>query len=465
MSEFDPALQAWRFQPPALGATVRPAVLGMAAALTAVWYVALVTRFQFDLAQPEHYGLVFNAMLQSLLAGRFDVAPAAIGAEGFLREGRIYSYFGILPALLRLPLLLVPDGLDRDITRISCVIAAGLGAWWQLRAIAAAFSRTGPTALAFALAAGVLLGGPHVQFLRASIYEEVLGWAAAFGALFVLHAMEGLRHGFTARRLALMAGAAGLALLTRVSTGLGLSAGLALLLLVLAWPGGFAPGAWLGALLAARMRPALAILLAALAVTLAINWARWGSPFTVVDLQAHLMNPFYPARMARIAAQSAFNPERLGFGLLYYFAPVWPLYWPGGDLLFGAFQARMVEAELPPASFLLSDPLLMLLAGRFVITWRRQAGNAIALATGLALPALLMLGLVFMNHRYRQEFYPFLLFAALAAPRPTVLPRLAWGLAALGIVSAHGFLWLYHQANYGPADRIVVQSLLRAIGL
>ena len=34
MSEFDPALQAWRFRPPALGATVRPAVLGMAAALT-----------------------------------------------------------------------------------------------------------------------------------------------------------------------------------------------------------------------------------------------------------------------------------------------------------------------------------------------------------------------------------------------------------------------------------------------
>ena len=40
---------------------------------------------------PVHDGMVFNSMLTHLLRGRFDVAPATIGFEGFARNGRIYS--------------------------------------------------------------------------------------------------------------------------------------------------------------------------------------------------------------------------------------------------------------------------------------------------------------------------------------------------------------------------------------
>ena len=98
-----------------------PAVI---AGVLAVWYAALATLFDFKLLTGQPMAMVFNAMLASLLDGRFDVAPDSILLEGFLREGRVYAYFGILPALLRLPLLLVPDGLTINVNRLSVVIAA-----------------------------------------------------------------------------------------------------------------------------------------------------------------------------------------------------------------------------------------------------------------------------------------------------------------------------------------------------
>src|SRR5205809_684359 len=54
---------------------------------------------------PSQRGLTFNSMLLHLLDGSFDVDPETIGDEGVLRGGRVYAYFGIVPALLRLPLL------------------------------------------------------------------------------------------------------------------------------------------------------------------------------------------------------------------------------------------------------------------------------------------------------------------------------------------------------------------------
>ena len=177
------------------------------------------------------------------------------------------------------------------------------------------------------------------------------------------------------------------------------------------------------------------------------------------------MNARFPARLDRIAAGGEFSVGRLPFGLMYYFAPVWPLYWPGGGLIFADYQTRMVEGELPPASFLLSDPLLLLLAARL----RARAAPVMAIASGLALPALLMLGLVFMNHRYRQEFYPLLTFAAFAAiwQRPAGLPalRTCCILAAIGIGFSHLFLLFYTRAGMGPADATAVRMFLRALGL
>ena len=80
-------------------------VLRLLAGVCALWAVFQLTRGSFNFLAPVPFGLTFNSMAAHLLAGRFDVDPAAVGAEGFARDGRIYAYFGIFCALLRLPWL------------------------------------------------------------------------------------------------------------------------------------------------------------------------------------------------------------------------------------------------------------------------------------------------------------------------------------------------------------------------
>ncbi len=66
---------------------------------------------------PSPRGLTFNSMLLHLLNGSFDVDPQTIGDEGILRNGLTYAYFGIAPALLRLPLLVFPGFMSTDYMR------------------------------------------------------------------------------------------------------------------------------------------------------------------------------------------------------------------------------------------------------------------------------------------------------------------------------------------------------------
>jgi hypothetical protein len=56
--------------------------------------------------------LTSNSMLEHLLRGQYDVDPNIVGTEGYLRDGRVYAYWGVFCALLRLPLTLIPGGLQ-----------------------------------------------------------------------------------------------------------------------------------------------------------------------------------------------------------------------------------------------------------------------------------------------------------------------------------------------------------------
>src|SRR5229473_7397933 len=96
--------------------------------LPAVGYYALLLTAggSSGLFAPVMHGLTFNSMLLHLLHGRFDVDPAVIGYEGYLRDGSVYAYFGLLPALLRAPFLLLPDFATTDFTRFSCLLADSL---------------------------------------------------------------------------------------------------------------------------------------------------------------------------------------------------------------------------------------------------------------------------------------------------------------------------------------------------
>ncbi|WP_205665031.1 hypothetical protein, partial [Acetobacter cibinongensis] len=54
--------------------------------------------------------LTFNSMMDHMLHGRFDVDPYCVQKEGFLRNGRVYAYWGIFPAFLSALLEIRCDG-------------------------------------------------------------------------------------------------------------------------------------------------------------------------------------------------------------------------------------------------------------------------------------------------------------------------------------------------------------------
>jgi hypothetical protein len=334
----------------------------------------------------------------------------------------------------------------------------------------------------------IVLGGAEIGYLRPSVYQEVIFWAIAFAAVFVYFAVKGLVSGqFTGSTLSWMAFAAGFATLTRVSTGLGLSAALGLLLLVL---------------LAQKLRARRAlstrrflIPIAVLAVFFiavgTVNYYRWGNPVTFSG-RSYVGYLYDPNRLLPMRLYGLFNLVRIPFGLSYYFLPIWVLRGGDGRLLFEGTQIRLMDTvELPPSSFFLTDLLpiafivflaMALWAGRRSLARSLRAGwgfaqgeetqppfrlfspaQGLALAAGLAVPCFLMLICAWMAYRYRMEFYPeidllaFLgLYATVSDPalQARFNRRRRWMMTAamISIVSAFAAMFLYKLSGGGGAQ-------------
>jgi len=457
----------------------------------AVYYALPLAMHLDELLLPAIRGFTFNSMLDHLLHGRFDVDPAVIGDEGFVRGGRTYTYFGIFPALLRLPLLWSGRLGSADITWLSTLAAVVFGTFYKLRAVAAVqrqLPETGWTAMVFlALVVSIALGGAQIQFLRPSIYQEVVSWAAALAAAFVYYAVRGLlvERQFDAGLLTAMAILAGLALLTRVSFGVGLYLALGFLILTIAWPTDRRPirakaGVLIRRVLAPDCVRAGVILLLFAALCGVVNYGRFGNPLIFADFHLHIIDQIrYPDRILRLDRYGEFNLGRLWFGLQYYWLPLWAIIRPDGQFLFHEFQQRMVDAnEMPPSSFFLSDPLLVLLCGMFVrALWRKQwAGTglqplqrrSLALLAGFGGQILLILVASSMTFRYRMEFYPSLelmaflgFYAICAADAPSamtehpILSRAIWACALWSVIAAHALMILYRSSEFGPASVVL----------
>jgi hypothetical protein len=470
-----------RWWAPALGAAV------------VAYYALVLTNGRLDLWTPALWpgwsgwrrmlGFTFNSMLLHLLHGEFDVDPEAIQWEALVRGGKTYAYFGILPALVRLPLLPFVDLRTTDVSALTCLLAVALAAAAKLAALAAIWRRApdaGARRPAFvAVAVVTVLGGAQLQFLRVSVYQEAVLWAATCAAGFVALAVVCLvvRREFSGPALVALGALAGLAVLARVSTGLGLCVAFVALLARLA-----VRDARDGRLRAGRFAApvvALALLVAAAGV---VNYERLGNPlaFHAPALQTISHPPPFP----QLDHYGVFNLVRAPYGVMYYFAPVWVLRDGHGGLLFHAFRERVFDlVELPPSSFLVSDPLLLLLAalGLGVVFGRRppvglDAWSARGIAAGLAVPPALMLVALAMTFRYRMEFYPLLeLLALLALACSPVVARAGASargrralivLAVVSVVVAHALVLLYKATTLGNLDPAVdlVEAYRTTIG-
>lgn len=408
----------WR---PASRTSARAVFGGLALALLVfVYYVGLVTQFSYELWPTTSGGFVFNSQSRALLDGRLDIDPKVIGNEGFERDGRTYTYFGLWPALLRLPLA---NQLWRDWTSLSCALAATLAA---LALISAAAATAAPAerpltrAIALTLAASFVLSGPQVELLgKPSVYVEAVLWAYAAACVFLCAALP-LLYGRTATtaRLTVLAACAAVALLARVSTGLALYVAFAAFVCVLAWRAIQTAGAW--RTLLRRLLPGLALLAAAVLVTAVVNTQRWGRPFEFAPLT---LNKYYaadPVRLERLARHGAFSLARLPDALSYYAAPGWFFAAPAGSARAVRVDDLFDGPEGPPIGIPQAQGLWLALA--VLGAWACISGRAgialrpgvAALALGLAIGPLLIASYHYLAFRYRTEFAPpILLFALL----------------------------------------------------
>jgi hypothetical protein len=431
-----------------------------------VYYWALLSDGRFLAVEPIPLGLTFNSMIDYLSRGRFDIDPSIIYDEGFVRDGRTYAYFGVLPALFRLPLLIWPRFAGVDLTVISCAIAATLAAIAKFATVRQARQVMGDAPYArrvtlFAMAI-VIFGGAQVQFLRPAIYQEPLYWASAIAAAFVLLAFRWCvdAPGRRAWHLVAMATLAGLCLLTRVSTSIGLygaCGGVMLIPMIAAWRARH-QGASMASAFRAAVVPSL-ILVAFAVVCGFINYERWGWPLTFADFRYYNLLVAVDPNLTILATYGYFNLSRLWFGLSFYFVPIWMIIGSDGHFLFHAVQERLFFlVEPPPATFLASDPFLCLLTC-LGFAWLLRARGAATdrltawlVAIGLLIPCILILIAISVVFRYRMEFYPFFEFLALFGlfrlrskfvAYPRLLTWMCGVMVAVGIVFSHLFLVAY----------------------
>ena len=148
--------------------------------------IGLFTQGTFD---PGHrttgdpQALYYDAQARAILHGRLDVPARSLGAEAITYHGRVYGYFGIAPALLRLPIMVFYPHGDPNLAPWSFLAAfvtialATLGIWRVVQ------RRWGVTAspVVEALLLLVVVAGSPVMFLtaRPDVYEEAILWGVA----------------------------------------------------------------------------------------------------------------------------------------------------------------------------------------------------------------------------------------------------------------------------------------------
>lgn len=157
--------------------------------LICAWFV---TWGDWKLFEPEDFCGFYDAQARSIIAGHLNVPPAAIGSEAFSFQGKTYGYFGIGPALLRIPLVVAFQNMDGRWSRLMMMIACTINlicAYCILQTILgdrAVNSRPQRVLHSlFILCAGI--GSTNVFLVaRSFTYHEAIMWAGTFALLFTL---------------------------------------------------------------------------------------------------------------------------------------------------------------------------------------------------------------------------------------------------------------------------------------
>jgi hypothetical protein len=401
--------------------TKKPALFWIILGAAIFWYLGLITNFDFNVFTSEPFGRVFNQMLQRLLSGRFDIDFDVIRGEGYLHNGQLVSYFGVFPALLRLPFAAFVD-LDRiSLSRISCLLGLCVCAFVQLQMLWTAHQmldkRHRHLWLWGAFAVALLLTGPQLTLtFSAFVYNEPIIWAAACAMLFscvVLGELQKPTH--SAHKNYLLAVLVGISFLCRPTTGIGLLVAFGVVIAHFEWrlrrarklvprPPDFGASSTL---------ISVAILFVFGIFVAWIDFSRFGNIFTFNNPQENLIVMSDPRRMKVAAEHGLFEFVRLIPNFSYYF-----LGFPIEKLLPNLWATHYDDVGGPRSALLIKETVLIFAAalGAKELIGRLRENSAWIPVAGAVLGdaaiVLLLLGLPMTNYRYQMDLQP--LFSLLA---------------------------------------------------
>ena len=359
---------------------------------------------------------IYDVQARALLHGHFWLPPGHIGAEAFVVNGHEFTYFGIFPSLLRMPIFFVTSSLDGRlfapsilaswvVTAVFCSLLL-----WRVRIfLRGNASLPWVEAVSYGVLLFSILAGSMLVFLasRPDVYNEDQAWSVAL-ACASLFALVGVIEKPSSRRIILCGAFVLLTNLNRSTTGY---AAIVAMFMLAGW---FALGR------AGQVRKSRAITLGAaalpaLVIGCAIDYAKFhvlfGAPFSdqlvyqYFNEQSINGGHFLSLHWLPSTLQAYLDPTRIH--LQSYF----PYLAPGGGLV-SAFTGD------PTIAVELTMPLLCVLSLWGVVTafWpkrsvRYRSLRILIVSAALTVAAVMIYGSIF--ERYTGDFLPLLIFAGM----------------------------------------------------
>jgi hypothetical protein len=395
-------------------------------------YWVVVTDGTLNLTGWERFGLAYNSYLINLLNGSLAVDPETIRREGFYDGETAYMYFGVLPALLRLPFLPFVDFETTYLARLIVFLCSAATAS-LCHAIAINFIRRVDSTLdpkmrtIWYWVTGLLCWGNSATVIlisSASVYHEPLavGLFLAILYLFVVlrYWQDSSQSNLTV--LATLALIAGISVHARPTVAIGLYLATCALAISL-W---IARNHWRPNLKVATKdalligtAPAL-ILISFGALLLAMNYARWGDPFVMAPLDRYgvvLQVEGISPRIEAMIEEGRFNLLRIPANLAGHLLGGMPAW---HEALISLFNVGVVRLEQPTIGIVMLFVPLIFMAihgvGRLRAFWKTEKAAAVPLllvGAAYCVTAFLIFAYATVTYRYKVEIWPLLFFLSL----------------------------------------------------
>ena len=130
----------------------------------------------------------YDLQARAMMHGHLAVPNNSIGVEAFVHAGKQYTYFGLFPSLLRMPVLVLTSAYDGRLTApsllLSWLVTGVFSALllWRVRIIVRGSAPLGRAeAISYGVVMATILAGSVIVVLAATtyVYDEDFAWSTA----------------------------------------------------------------------------------------------------------------------------------------------------------------------------------------------------------------------------------------------------------------------------------------------